>query len=224
MSQQMLDLTAKAAVLFDFDGVLVNSFDYHIAAWHHALAPHRIPFDPMIVYLNEGRPVREIAAEILNAADRKLSASEISAIVDEKNRVFQQTNQASLLPGVAALLGFIKHAGKKTALVTGTIRQNVDNVLGRNLHEQFDAIVTETDSPRGKPHPDPYLTAAGKLAVVPAACLVIENAPMGIAAAKAAGMICVAVATTLPEAHLGEADLILPDMAALLQALKTANA
>ena len=81
------------------------------------------------------------------------------------------------------------------------------------LREAFAALVAEEDVTRGKPDPEGFLLAAERLGVAPARCLVVEDAPEGVRAAKAAGMRCLAVATTRPPPMLAEADLVLPSLA-----------
>lgn len=98
--------------------------------------------------------------------------------------------------------------------MTGAIRQNIEPVTGKELLENFDVIIPGHEVANTKPHPEPYLTAARKLDVQPNECLVIENAPLGIRAAKLAGMYCIAVKTTIKnEIQLHEADSIVEDMA-----------
>jgi len=83
---------------------------------------------------------------------------------------------------------------------------NMAAAVGEELLRKFDVVLTSEDVPRGKPHPDPYLEAARRLGVRPEECLVVENAPMGIRAAKAAGMRCLAVLSTLGPEDLDGAD------------------
>jgi beta-phosphoglucomutase len=87
--------------------------------------------------------------------------------------------------------------------------------LDRAHQQHFDFIITGDEVPRAKPFPDPYLTAAHHLGILPEQCMVVENAPLGIEAAKNAGMYCVAIATTLGEEYLTAADLILRNIAEL---------
>ena len=108
----------------------------------------------------------------------------------------------------------------KVGLVTGTVQANIKAVLGNKIIALFDVVITETDVQRGKPYPDPYLRAAQKLDVTPEACLVIENAPVGIAAAKAAGMKCIALTTTLSPQQLDRADYHYTDLHNLMDDLE----
>ena len=103
--------------------------------------------------------------------------------------------------------------------MTGTKRENLGVIIPDELLVQFDIIIADGDTKRGKPSPDPYLAAAQKVAVAPNECLVIENAPAGIEAAKAAGMFCAAIKTTLSGEHLNKADVTFNNHAELLERL-----
>jgi len=203
------------AVLLDFDGVVADSFKYHVPAWQHVLGPMGISVAPQTVYRNEGQPVAVMLRTILTAAGRELPDETQREIVARKNAHFQKHNRAQILPGVVQFLQFLHERGLKSGLVTGTLWANLHAVLRPEQLALFDVVITDGDTPRGKPHPDPYLAAAAKLQLAPEECLVIENAPMGIAAAKAAGMTCFALTTSLAPEHLQQADRILPDIAAV---------
>jgi len=102
--------------------------------------------------------------------------------------------------------------GLKTAIVTGSVRSNLEWTLSDEERAMFDVILSSEYYSKGKPHPEPYLNAARQLGFPPEACLVVENAPLGIQSAKAAGMFCVAITTTLPASDLKDADLVVPDI------------
>ncbi|RMD97632.1 MAG: HAD family phosphatase [Calditrichaeota bacterium] len=205
------------AVLFDFDGVLVDSYKYHLQAWKFVLEPLGIRVQPQEVFLNEGQPVMGIARNLLKRTGRHFSDAEIRELVERKNRHFQAHNRARFIEGIPEFLRDLKQKNIKIALVTGTLRKNIASVLSPQQMRLFDVIVAEEDSPRGKPYPDPYLIAAQKLGVPPDECVVVENAPLGIQAAKSAGMRCIALTTTLPSQYLQEADAIFPNVAELRQ-------
>lgn len=106
---------------------------------------------------------------------------------------------------------FIKkyHArGFKLALVTGTSRHEAKKLLPKELWDCFDVTVCGSDVQNGKPHPEPYLKALTKLKVLPKEALVFENAPFGIRSAKAAGLSCIALETSLPASYLTGADAV----------------
>ena len=205
-------LVSLRAVIFDVDGVLVQSMEKHHEAYVKAFQDLGVAIRREEVFANEGRRSREVIETLAN--DRSLSLT--PAQLDEMNRRKQETffgfGPLPLYPGVPDLVAQLKDAGLLVAAVTGTNRKNVDNHLGR-LTERFDVIVTADDVKRTKPHPEPYLAALAKLDVDAAQALVVENATLGIRSAKAAGIRVVAVTSTLPREMLGEADFVVDRVA-----------
>jgi beta-phosphoglucomutase len=92
--------------------------------------------------------------------------------------------------------------------VTGTSRHEVHRILPEPIYNLFDGVVTGNDVRRGKPHPEPYLLALKKVQLRPEEAMVIENAPFGIRSAKSAGLVCIALETSLPRRYLAKADFI----------------
>lgn len=105
------------------------------------------------------------------------------------------------------------------ALVTGSDRYTVDNIMGDFFPDVFDAIVCGEDVHYGKPFPDPYLKAVELLAVEKEECMVVENAPMGVESAKKAGLFCVGLPTYVPPDKLSAADIVLYDHPSLYEYL-----
>ncbi|MCF6469900.1 HAD family phosphatase [Nonomuraea sp. MG754425] len=103
-----------------------------------------------------------------------------------------------VLPGAAELLDALRAEGVPVALVTSSLKEIADAVLGSFGRDRFDAVVTADDVTRTKPDPEPYLTAARLLGVEPVRCVVLEDSPNGVAAATAAGCAVVAVPSLLP--------------------------
>lgn len=194
------------AVLFDFDGVVAETLPYHARSWQHVLSRYGATVDPRDIALNEGQPAIEILKALVRKNNLQLSEAELHRILAEKREHYRLTTEARAYPGLRELLARLKQAGYKTGLVTGSIRANMAAAVGEEMLNEFDVVLTSEDLPRGKPHPDPYLEAARRLGVKPDECLVIENAPMGIRSAKAAGMRCVAVLSTLGPEDLDGAD------------------
>ena len=179
------------AVLFDFDGVMADTFPYHFKAWQIVLQPEQIEPQELTIRLNEGKPAWQIALAIYERAGRNISEQKAKRIKEQKNKIFKQIQKARVFPEIFELVDLILSCPLKTGLVTGTTLGNIKAVLPRELIEKFSVIVKEGDTPKGKPFPDPYLIAAEKLKVPSARCIVVENAPTGISAAKAAGTYCI---------------------------------
>jgi sugar-phosphatase len=193
------------ALLFDMDGTLVDSTASVVRGWQTVAAEFPIPPDLFAVVPRHGRPAGEILAdllprELIPAAARRL---------DELERT--DTGDVVLLPGAARLLAAAP-AGR-WAVVTSAGRPLARVRLGAAGIDAA-ALVTIDDVSRGKPDPEPFLLGAKLLGVPPQRCLVFEDAPAGLAAARAAGAMTVAVATTHAADEL-DADIVVPDLSAV---------
>jgi sugar-phosphatase len=196
-------LADYGAVLVDLDGTLVNSDGAVRRAWTAFAHRHGLDVEK-VLHAAQGRPARETARELApDAPDepRLLEEAETSDTVG-----------VVALPGAAALLA----AHLTLALVTSCTRRLATARLAAAGLPQPVTSVTSDDVARGKPDPESYLTAARTLNVDPTACVVLEDAPAGIAAGKAAGMTVIALRTTHGEDELGGADAIVEDLAALM--------
>jgi HAD superfamily hydrolase (TIGR01509 family) len=141
----------------------------------------------------------------------ELPEKEVKAIAREKERHFREKAKGKIKPfsGVTKLLDSIKKGAFKLALVSSAPRENIDFVTGElNLEGCFSCIVSGHEVAESKPSPQMYLLAAEKLMAEPNDCIVIEDAPLGVKAAKAAGMRCLAVTNTHPKQDLKEADKV----------------
>ena len=207
------------AILFDMDGVVLNSPPIHLLTWQQTLAPWGISVTAEDLYPLEGMPT-ERTAQRLTEHFRGHACSDEQAhdLAHTKRALFREMFNPTLVPGIAPLLHDLWGRGYRLGLVTGSAGSVVDESLSpTGLAELFAAIVTGDEVSQGKPNPEPYRTAADRLGVPPFQCLAVENAPLGIRSAKAAGMGCVAIETTLPAARLlaAAADRVFPDAAAL---------
>jgi len=128
--------------------------------------------------------------------------------------------QIEVYPQMFSIFPLLKSKGKKIGIVTGSFRYLVLELIPEKLMHYVDVVVSVDDVKEGKPNPAPYLKAVKQLQVKPEHAIVVENAPMGIKAAKAAGLFCIAISTTLSSEFLKEADVIMQDhneLAAYLQ-------
>lgn len=201
------------AILFDFDGVVADTLDYHVEAWQDVFDEYHVTIFPQDVYLLEGRIAEDICKLIAEKKGLSFNYSTIKRMTAQKRKIYNQITQAKVYPETQKLIEDLERTELKKALVTGSILKNIEPVVGRNFLSYFDVIVTGSDVKNTKPHPEPFLTAALKLGIDPQNCVVIENAPSGIKSAKQAGMFCIAIKTTIKdEIYLKEADLILDDI------------
>ncbi len=205
------------ALLFDFDGVLAETLPDHFYAWQQVLIPLGIEPDDLTLRLSEGSPAYKIAIALAAHQGLKISEELAKEYAAKKNQVFRARTKAPIYPGILELITFAQNHSMTVGLVTGTAMANIRAVLPAKLLSNFDTIVTDQDTQRGKPNPDPYLKAAENLQISPRDCLVVENAPLGIQSAKAAGAFCVGLTTTLPREHLQGADVICRNHFELLQ-------
>ena len=205
----------KYAVLWDMDGTLVDTAELHFQAW---LAPARElgrPFSRADFAATFGWRNPEIIPKVFGITDAK----KVQELGDRKENLYrdQARKGVDLLPGVRRLLEDCQAAGWGQAIASSAPRQNLDLILQlTDTAGFFAAVVSMEDTTKGKPDPEVFLLAAQKLEVEPRRCLVIEDAPAGVQAAKAGGMKCVGVtfvghhsAETLAEAG---ADLVVSSL------------
>ena len=174
------------AYLFDLDGTVADSMPLHFIAWTKAVLEHGGQFPEPLFYEMGGIPLHR-TVELLN--ERFGSAMHPPTVVSRKEALY--LDMLAELKPVASVLAVIEanHGRLPYAIVSGSPRASIDatlSVLG--LHHYFPIIVGAEDYTRGKPDPEPFLTAARLLGVVPERCLVFEDADAGIASAAAAGM------------------------------------
>ena len=204
-------------VLFDLDGIIVDTLHYHYLAWKHMFEPLGGSVSEHIVLLHEGRNSREILPILMQEAGVWIPEARRAAFIEEKRAYYRSIVRVERYPGALEAVDELKARGYKVALVTACALKNMQHSLDAGQQAHFDFIITGDEVPRAKPFPDPYLTAAREVGVPPEECLVVENAPLGIEAAKNAGMYCVAIETTLGREYLSQADCILSSVRDLLE-------
>jgi len=184
-----------SAVLFDLDGVLADTEDFSSESSRRVLAAHGIARTEKESARAFGRRTVENFQEMISARGLDLDAEEL---VTEKNKIFIDLIKDKLepLPGVTELIKELDEAGIKKAVVSSSPLERVTATLKEiKLLDEFDVVLSGDCCKLGKPDPEPFLLAAEKLGVPPAACVVVEDAEAGVLAAKAAGMRAVAVKT-----------------------------
>ena len=216
-------ITRYRAVLFDMDGVVTDTMPIHLKAWQEAFRPYGITVEKMDIYLREGMQSRAMSLAIARDKGVQISEGDTGKLVAEKTRIFEEDagGNAKAYDGVPEMLRMLRNNGMRTALVTGSKASSVDRVLGAaGIRDLFDVIVTGDDTSRGKPDPDPYLKAIGKVGVNRLDCVVVENAPLGIRSAREAGVdYVIAVTSTLDASYLQEADDVMASAAELEQCI-----
>lgn len=182
-----------AAVLFDMDGTLVDSEKL----WTIALEELAVRYGGTLSAKARTAMVGTTSDETMAILHADLGQpwrdpDEGAAWMEQRVKDLLATD-LSFLPGARELLHAVRAAGLRTALVTATAGHIVEVMLGVIGRDNFDAIVTDDEVTFGKPHPEPYATAAAMLGTTPAHCVAIEDSPNGIASARAAGCVVVGV-------------------------------
>jgi beta-phosphoglucomutase len=200
------------AVIFDLDGVIVSTDEYHYQGWKRLADEEGIHFDRQINHRLRGVSRMESLDILLELSPRPYSAQERIDLATRKNgyyvELLQNITPADILPGAMEILNGLRKQGVKIAI--GSSSRNSPLILDRiGLKTFFDATADGNDIRKSKPDPEVFLTAARRLGVSPAQCLVVEDAGAGVEAALAGGMKCLAVGAAAgdPRAQRSAADL-----------------
>ena len=194
-----------SAVIFDFDGLILDTETPILEAWQAVYAAHGCTLGIDVWQHALGTaggfdPFRDLAERTGLTFDRE----ELQQRVTERN--WAQCEQQALLPGVVDVLDAAQELGLRTAVASSSSRAWLDRWLTKHcIIDRFDALCGRDDVARVKPEPDLFLLAAERIGAAPATCVVLEDSPNGIRAAKRAGMRCVAVPNALTR------QLVLPD-------------
>jgi HAD superfamily hydrolase (TIGR01509 family) len=187
------------AVLFDMDGVLYDSMSAHVRAWSEIAVAHGLASSDDDFYLFEGKTGEGTIDELfLRTHHRHATSDEMRAIYREKSALFERYHtRRQPMHGALDVLQRVKASGLQALVVTGSAQHSLIDALEEDFpgHFRREGIVTAYDVVHGKPHPEPYLIGLQKAAVPASQAMVIENAPLGIQAAVAAGIYTVAVNT-----------------------------
>lgn len=200
----------KKAVLFDYDGVIVDTMEEMYMAWSTAINFYKkIKIAKNIFYLLEGRPARKMAEHLF--AKYNIELELIEEVIKKKDEYYFKTARSRINKKVIEIIDFLKNKDILIGIVSGAPLSRIRKVLKSSVLKKIDAIVTAEDTINGKPHPEPYLKAIKKLKVKKHHSIVVENAPLGIESAIKAGLFCIAVESTLHRRHLENAHKVLKD-------------
>lgn len=219
-----LERSSYRALLFDWDGVLVDSGANYDRAYQMVLQDAGLTAKPREIYLREGQPTPEVLTAIFKERGITIDEDRIKDLVLRRREYDIALGERKFFDGVWAFIRRLREAGYRTGMVTGSSRKSVERVLTRDLEAAFDVVITADDVERGKPDPQSFVAAAATLRLSAAKCLVIENAPLGIRAARAAGCGVVAICTTLSVGDLTGADWIVQNHHELIALLAGTDA
>ncbi len=199
------------AVIWDMDGVIANTAPLHYEAWRKIAKKKGLNLTEEEFRATFGMKNPDILEKLFG----KLEEAEVEKLSFEKEEEFRALARKGIgvFPGVVPLLRELHESGIKQAIASSTPIENIKIIVTTlKINEYFEVIVTGEDVKHGKPHPEVFLKAKEKLEVAPSECLVIEDAEVGVEAAKRAGMKCLAVTNTLPREKLKKADLVVSSL------------
>ncbi len=211
------------AIIFDLDGVLVSTNEFHYLAWKKLADRIGVPFDRTMNKRLLGVSRMDSLRFVLENSSKQYSQEEQLALAEEKNQTYKEYLQtmsgADVAQEVRDTLEVLRQKGLKLAVGSGS--KNARIILQKTqLENCFDAIVDGSELTLGKPNPEVFLKAAQKVGVPPQNCIVVEDADAGIAAAKNGGMTAVAIGEA---AKSGNAHFTLGTFADLLSVVEKLN-
>jgi tRNA threonylcarbamoyl adenosine modification protein YeaZ len=200
------------AVIWDLDGIIIDSAPYHFKAWQRVFSTRGIDFSKKYFRQTFGQRNDAIIRGILGT---KVSLGEIEAISSEKEADFRRgiVEKLKPLPGVITLMNSLVREDVRMAIASSAPRENIELISNRiDIARCVQVVISEDDVTKGKPDPQGFLLAASRLGVEPKNCLIIEDAVAGVTAAKWAGMRCLAVTNSNTRDSLREADLVVDSL------------
>lgn len=203
--------TPARALIFDMDGTIVDNMDFHTQAWIAFFARRGKTIEPDAFFRDTaGRQGKEILRHYIG---EELTDEELATLNHEKEVLYRELYgpHRRTIDGFDAFIEAGRARGWKLAVATSASPGSARFILeDMDLQPRFDAVVIGTvDVPRGKPHPDVFLKAADRCETMPAHCIVFEDAPLGVEAARRAGMRAVVLTTTLPAEAFAEFDNVI---------------
>ena len=199
------------AVIWDLDGVIIDSAEEHRKSWHRLAESAELPLTDEQFYATFGMRNDVIIPKLWGP----MSPERILELADRKEECYREfvRHATTPLPGAIELLSTLHDAGYRQALASSTPIKNIEliNEVLR-LDRYLSVLVSGESVAHGKPAPDVFLKAAAELGVEPGKCLVIEDAVAGVEAAHAGGMLCIAVAGERDLPGLRKADLMVKDL------------
>ena len=200
------------AILFDLDGVIVDSLHYHYLAWDYMFKEIGGSVTEESIFLSEGMNSFEILPLFLKQFNVELPVEKHQKFVEDKRNYFRQIVKLTYYPYAFETIEKLRDRGYTTALVTACARKNMEKSIDAEHQKLFEFIISGDEVARSKPNPDPYLIAQKTLGLEVSECVAVENAPLGVESVKNAGMICIAVESTLGRKYLQKADFIINEI------------
>ena len=194
-------------ILFDFDGVLAESREDNFKTWQVATSEYELTIKREDYFPLEGMPVKDVVVNLFQCYGQ--SVPDIGKVASLKDEFFLNLHQFKLYPGVTKLIDTLVENQIPIGIVTAGQKTRILETVPGTVLGKFNTLVTGDMTKQGKPFPDPYLMGSASLGIAPEQSIVVENAPLGIQAAKAANAYCIAICSTLKSSFLQEADEII---------------
>lgn len=206
------------ALIFDMDGVLVDSMPFHAAAWKKAFLDMGMEIQDRDIYAIEGSNPRNGLPLLIRKARKEPEAYDFETITSIYRQEFKRIFELKAFDGMKECLEVLR-SRFLLSVVSGSDHLIVHEIIDNLFPEVFDIVVTGDDIKNPKPYPDPFLKAVELLNVQREECIVIENAILGVEAAKKAEIYCIGIPTYLDPSQLDRADLVVGDHRQLMQHL-----
>ncbi|MBW2064988.1 MAG: HAD family phosphatase [Deltaproteobacteria bacterium] len=198
-------------VIFDMDGVLIDSYKAHFLSWKRMLANHGLDITEEEFASTFGQTNHDILARLFPSIDEK----DYDTLAKEKEDLFREILRRDFpeMDGAKELISCLHEAGALLAIGSSAPRENVYTVLEMIPGGEYFRVVTCGDEIiRGKPDPEVFLKTAKKMGLPPQRCVVVEDAPAGVEAARSAGCAVIALTGTVPRDHFLEPDLVVDSL------------
>jgi beta-phosphoglucomutase len=208
------------ALIFDMDGVLVDSMPFHAAAWKKAFFDMGMEIQERDIYAIEGSNPRNGLPLLIRKARKEPEVYDFETITSIYRQEFKRVFKLKAFEGMRECLEVLK-TRFLLSVVSGSDHLIVHSIVDELFPGVFDIVVTGDDITNSKPHPDPFLKAVELLNVRREECVIIENAILGVEAAKKAEIYCIGIPTYVEPSQLDRADLVVGDHRQLMQHLLT---
>jgi beta-phosphoglucomutase family hydrolase len=193
------------------DGTMIDNMPYHNAAFVELHKRYNVPMADDFLPRTSGKTNNDIMPMIFG---KDISTERIAELAHEKESLYRELYrpQLKLVNGLRELLEEIKAAGIPMCVGSSAPDENIDFVLdGLNIRSYFTAVINSSQITQGKPHPEVFLKAAAAMNLTPEQCVVVEDAVLGVEAARNAGMAVMAISTIMPPERLQQADMVIKD-------------